>query len=131
MSIHFQRFLIKNIVATLLIILSGALVFRIWLPAYFHFFYFILVLLAFAVNLMVFYTVTKRGKEPKDKSATAVIKAFAIKFFSYLVFALLFLVFTDNPDLKITYVILLFFLYIIYTTIEITSILKFFKTGEE
>ncbi len=130
MSIHFKRFLLTNTIATLAIFLTGLLLFTTCLSEYFHFFYPVLVLVVFAVNLVVFYIVTKK-KEGSDKSMYILVKSFAVKFFSYSILALVFLVFVKAPELKIAYVILLFSLYIIFTFLEITSLLRFFKTEKE
>ncbi|MBN2522617.1 MAG: hypothetical protein JXB24_05050 [Bacteroidales bacterium] len=130
MSIHFKRFLLKNTIATLAIFLTGLLLFTTCLSEYFHFFYPVLVLVTFAVNLIVFYIVTKK-KGGSDNSMYVVVKSFAIKFFSYSILALVFLLFVKTPELKITYVILLFSLYIVFTFLEITSLLRFFKTEKE
>ena len=130
MSKHFQKFLIKNTIATIIILLPGTYLFATSLSEYFHFFYIILLILTFSVNLLVFYSATSK-MNGKDNTMILIVKSFSIKFFSYLILALGFLLFVKSSELKITYVILLFILYIIYTAIEITSLLRFFKTGKE
>ncbi len=130
MNSHFKKFLLSNSIATLIILLVGGVLFSTQISEYFHFSYIIIVLLAFFVNIAAFYIVTKE-RGGKDKSMQIVIKAFAIKFFSYLIMALVFLLLAKTPELKITFVILLFGLYVVYTVLEITSLMKFFKTEQK
>lgn len=127
MSIYFRKFLIKNTIATFAIFLLGAILFSTLFPEYYHPFFIILVLIASFVNLAAFYIATNTKGE-KDKSLQIVIKSFAIKFFSYLIMALIFLLLVKISELKITFVIILFSLYMIFTALELTSLLKFFKT---
>ena len=130
MNTHFKKFLIKNLIATLAIILFGALLFSKFLFKYFHLFYLLTVLVTFFVNLIVYYIVTKKSVG-SDKSLIVVVKSFAIKFFSYLTIALVFLLIVKTQELRVAFVILLFLLYLIYTYLEIASLIRFFKTQKD
>lgn len=127
MSTHFRRFFILNTLATLAILIIGAGLFTTQFSKYFNSFYIILLLFAYLVNLTVFFVVTKDAGGG-DKSLQVVAKSFAIKFFSYLIMALVFLLLSKRPEIKVTFVIVLFSLYLIYTVLEISSLIRFFKT---
>ncbi len=128
MSTHFRKFFIINTIATIALLILGTVLFTTHFSEYYHFFYIILLLLTYAVNLTVFYLVTKDAGRA-DNSLLIVVKSFAIKFFSYLTLALVFLLFSKTPEIKITFVIILFSLYIVFTVLEISYLIRFFKTG--
>ena len=127
MSTHFRKFFIVNTIATIAVLILGTILFTTQFSKYYHYFYIILLLLTYAVNLTVFYVVTKDAGR-NDNSMLIVAKSFAIKFFSYLILALVFLLLSKTPEIKITFVIILLSLYIIFTVLEISSLVKFFKT---
>lgn len=127
MSVHFQKFLIKNSIATLIVLALGAVLFSTRFSEYFHFSFIILVLIAYIVNLSVFYAITK-NKKGSDNSMMVLAKSFGIKFSSYMILAIIFLLVNKTAEIKITFAILLFALYIIFTVLEITSLIKFFKS---
>lgn len=127
MSIHFRKFFIVNTIVAIVLLILGAILFITQFSEYYHNFFIILLLLTYVVNLTVFYVVTKDAGRI-DNSLLIVAKSFAIKFFSYLILALVFLLLAKTPEIKITFVIILFSLYIIFTVLEISSLVKFFKT---
>jgi hypothetical protein len=127
MSTHFRKFFILNTIATIVVLIIGTGLFTTRFSEYFHFFYIILLILAYAINLTVFFIITK-DIGGADKSLLVVAKSFAIKFFSYLILAVVFLLLSKTPEIKITFAIILFSLYLIYTVLEISSLIRFFKT---
>ena len=127
MSTHFRRFFIINTIVTITVLILGAVLFATHFSQYFHFSYIILLILAYAVNLTVFFVVTHKTGGT-EKSMQVVVKSFGIKFFSYLILALVFLLLSKTPEIKITFAIILFSLYLIYTVLEISSLIRFFKT---
>ena len=127
MSTHFRKFFFVNTIASIALLILGAVLFTTQFSEYYHNFYIVLLLLTYAVNLTVFYVVTKDAGRINN-SSLIVVKSFAIKFFSYLILALVFLLLAKTPEIKITFVIILFSLYIIFTILEISSLVKFFKS---
>lgn len=127
MSIHFRRFLGLNTIVTVMVFILGFVLFKTVFYRYFHYSSIILVLFAYGINIIVFYLATK-NKVEANRSMVVVAKSFAIKFFSYLVLALIFLLLAETSEMKITFAILLFSLYIVYSILEIGSLIRFFKT---
>jgi hypothetical protein len=130
MKAYFSKFLYKNLIVAMILAIIGTILFCTVLHAFFHPVFPILLLLAFIINVILFYIVTR--KEVSDNQLlNLVIKSFLIKFFSYLSIVLIFLILEKTRTIRITFVVVLFILYFGFTWIEIQSLLKFLKTGKK
>ncbi|MBN1598372.1 MAG: hypothetical protein JW894_08760 [Bacteroidales bacterium] len=131
MNKNFLSFLIQNIIATLILAALGYGLFSITgLTVYYHSFYPILLLAALIINLLVYYLIIYK-KVNRDNAMLLILQLFAIKFFSFLLLAIVFLIFEQDFTLRVAFVTVLLILYSVYTTLEIRSIIKIFNSIEK
>jgi len=122
-----RSFLILNLLVTLLIACAGVIMFAYFLQDYYHPLYPVLLLIALSVNLLSFY-LSSKTQVSGNQILNAVVKSFAIRFFLYLGIAITFLLLEDQTKQRAVFIITLFCLYLIYFSIEITSLLKMMKS---
>jgi hypothetical protein len=92
-----------------------------------HQFYFYIVPIAgYVINLFAFFVAS--GKMAKLNFSTLISSLFIIKFFSYVILALLFLVPEKNSTVRLWFIAFLFINYIFFTTILLILILKYLKS---
>ncbi len=127
---HFLSFIRKNLFLTIILTIIGCLLFYTILRVYFHPFFPFILLFALSINLILFYTVTRKAVSDK-RLVGMVVSSFLIKFFSYLAIVIIFLIFVKSRPIRLTFVSVLFILYISFTWLEVHSLLKFLKSGEK
>ena len=126
MNNYFKRFLLKNILITLIILALSAFVFYFLSFPYFSPEYLLIPPFALAINIIGFKISSK--KTELDKNPTSLLaKSFALKFFSYLGITIFYLVMESDKLLRITFVIILFCIYTIFTILEVTEITRLIK----
>lgn len=92
-----------------------------------HQFYFYIVPLAgYGINLLAFSVAS--GKMAKSNFSTLISFLFAIKFFSYVILALFFLIPEKISTVRLWFITFLFVNYILFTTILLILILKYLKS---
>ncbi len=129
MGKHFYSFLRKNLILSCILALIGGIIFCTSLKTFYFPFIPLLLVFALIINLILYYAVTR--KEVADTQLmNLVVKSFAIKFFSYIALVIIFLIIEKTRVIRITFVAVLFVLYISFTWLEIQSLLKFLKSGK-
>jgi hypothetical protein len=123
----FRRFLINNLFLSLILLVFGTLLFTTILSVYYQYIFPFLLLLGFSVNLLVFYIAINKSKSI-NQSFFLIISSFAIKFISYLIFTVIYFLFIKEIQERIIYIVVLFFIFISYTSLEISALSKIFKT---
>lgn len=127
MTDHLRKFLFNNFIAFIIFGLVGTILFSTVLSAYFHFIYPVILVLSCGINLLVYYLFTKK-EIPANRTTILISQSFAIKFVYYLSAASFFVFLVESQALKITFVLVLFVLYLVFTILEVTALLRFFKT---
>ena len=127
MNNHLRKFLLNNLIILLVIALVGSLLFSTLFMSYYHFVYPIVLILSFGANVLVYYLLTRK-EIAANKTTILISQSFAIKFFYYLTVATIFLFLVESKSLKITFVLILFILYFAFTTLEVSALLRFFKS---
>jgi hypothetical protein len=127
MTDHLRKFLLNNFIALVVIGILGVLLFSTLLLPYYHFIYPVVLVLSGAINVLIYFLLTRK-EIPAAKSSILISQSFAIKFFYYLTVATLFIFFIESQSLKITFVLLLFMLYFVFTLLEVSALLRFFKS---
>lgn len=127
MNNHLRKFLLNNSIALLLLALAGALLFSTLFISYYHFSYPLVLILSFGVNVLIYFLFTRKDF-PANKTTILITQSFAIKFFYYLLVAALFLILVENQPLRIAFICILFVLYLVFTFLEISALLRFFKS---
>ena len=127
MSNTLKHFLLLNLLVTLAIATVGAILFTFFIPDYFHFLYPVLLFLALAVNLLSFYF-SYKSQGTGNKIINVMMKSFALHFILYIGIAIIFLLLEHHTKQRIAFVITMFCVYLIYTFIEVTSLMKIVKS---
>jgi hypothetical protein len=127
MNYSFRRFLINNLVLTLILTIFGTILFSTIFSVYYQQIFPFLILLGLSVNLLVFYIALNKSKSI-NQSHFILISSFAIKFVSYLIITVIYFLFEKEIQDRIIYIIVLFFIFITYTSLEIKALSKIFKT---
>jgi hypothetical protein len=128
MNKSFRSFLINNLVLTLILTIFGTLLFSTIFSVYYQQIFPLLILLGISVNLIVFYIALNKSKSI-NQSHFILISSFAIKFVSYLIITVIYFLFEKEIQDRIIYIIVLFFIFITYTSLEIKALSKIFKTA--
>jgi hypothetical protein len=129
MNISFKKFLISNLIVSVILTTFGWLLFTTVLSGLYRPMFLWLLLFALSINLLIFYIVTRK-KYTVGKSPIIIFKSFGIKFFSYVGITLVFFLIEHDFRIRLTYILVLFCLYLTYTFLEITSLTKFFKAED-
>ena len=122
-----RNFLIKNLLLTLLFAVIGTILFLYFLKGFFHPLYPVLLIVALAVSTISFYFSSK-PQLSGNKMLTAMMKSFAIRFFLYLGIAVIFLLLEKQTRQRIVFIITMFCIYLVYSFIEIRSLLKVIRS---
>ena len=81
---------------------------------------------AFIINLLGFSVATSPGISRNFNTMISVL--FGIKFFSYIVLAIIYLVLVKEKQPRLIFIVYLFFIYLANTVVLLTETMKFFKT---
>ena len=127
MNNHLRKFLLSNTIAMVAIGLIGFILFSTLFISYYHDVFPFVLMLSFGINVLVYYLYTRK-EIPANKTTILIAQSFAIKFFYYLSVAAVFLILVKNQSLRITFVLILFILYFVFTILEVSALLRFFKS---
>lgn len=124
---NFKGFAIKNIILTLFLAALGGLLFSTVFKKYYNHIFPILLILALIINLGIYRLAVNKKKV--NQSLLFLVLSFAIKFFSYLIITVLFLLMQKDLPTRLAYIIVLLIVFVTYTTLEIKMLSKIFKTN--
>ena len=130
MNPRFRKFFINNLIISLVLVVIGGILFATVLKDYYQVIYPFLLLYVLAINLFVFYLVTRPKKKQMNYSVEIAI-TFVFRFVAYLTAALLYFIFMKNTTDRIVFTLVLFILYIIFVGVEVIVLSKFFKTNHQ
>ena len=123
MNRNFRNFLITNLMATLGIAIIGLILFAFFLNDLFHPIYIILLVAAFGVNIAV-YLISSRQNAYNKKLFLSIILSFFLRFFLYMGLAIVYFLIENRINYRLVFILSLFGLYLIYSLIEVNSLLK-------
>lgn len=126
MNIHFKKFILTNLLVTLILTIVGGILFYAFIPGYFHSLMPFLLLAAFLINLLTFRLIMGRKGKPLN-IMSAVVKSFGIKFFSYIGMVVVLILIPGLRSFLIPLIIYVFALYIIFTVIEVKAFSAYVK----
>jgi hypothetical protein len=125
MNYELRKFIINSIILTGIIALTGLFTFTTFLSRYYLPVFPLLLIFFFLINIIIHsFLVFSSGKK-KIKFETAYMLSFFIKFLGYIIFMMIYI--KTHKENAMIFVACLFFLYIIYTSFEIKSIISFIK----
>lgn len=127
MNNHLRKFLLKNILTLLVLSIIGSILFSTVFSPYYHFIYPYVLLFSCGINVLIYFLLTRKDF-PANKTTSLIGQSFAIKFVYYLTIASVFLFFVENQSLKIAFVLILFILYFVFTLLEVSALIRFFKS---
>ena len=123
MSQPLKFFLIRLIYLTLIVYAMGFLVFKFVYPTYFYPFFVFLPLIFYAVNAVFHGTLVSASHLEMRKFTQRFLTVFGIKIMLLLVFIITYAYF--NPEKAVPFLVTFFVLYVLYTTFEIISIVRY------
>ena len=105
------------------------ILFRTWLKKYYTPEFWVLLFFFFVVNIVTHTFIVTAEKKNKLKFNTIYLISFTLKFVSYLLFLVIYLVLAKT--ISFSFAISLFILYVIYTVFEVRSTIIFSKSSEK
>jgi hypothetical protein len=125
----FSTYLAKLCLLTITLGITGLILFKTVLSAYYLPVFWLVILLFFITHaisqLIIFLTVRK----DRLKFENAYLLAFLVKFASYLIFLIIYLTISDR--ITITFAVVFFLLYLIYTLFDVRTKIHLSKTKTE
>lgn len=122
-------YLLRLCLLTIILGITGLILFKTILSAYYLPVFWLVILLFFITHaisqLIVYFTVRK----DRLKFENAYLLAFLVKFASYLIFLIIYL--TISHRITITFAIVFFLLYLIYTLFDVRTKILLSKTKTE
>jgi len=123
MSQPLKSFLIRLGYLTLIVYGIGFLAFQFVYPSYFYLFFAFLPLIFYAVNAIFHGTLLVASHLDMRKFTQRFLTVFGVKIMLLLVFIITYAYF--NPEKAVPFLVTFFLLYVIYTTFEIISIIRY------
>jgi len=123
MSKPLKFFLIRLVYLTLIVYGLGFLVFRFLYPGDFYLFFAFLPLIFYGVNAIFHGTLVSASHLDMRKFTQRFLTVFGVKIMLLLVFIITYAYF--NPEKAVPFLITFFILYLVYTTFEIISIVRY------
>lgn len=120
----FRKFLLLNVLITLIIGVLGACIFLFLLPKLYHSLMPAILLFAVSVNLLNF-RVIMGNQNTSVNIMNAITKSFAIKFFSYIGLIVVLILIEKLKDQRLLLVLFVFILYMIYTIMEVVAFIDY------
>ncbi len=120
-----KSFVIRSLIITGLVAITGIVVFGYILNDYYLSVFPVLLGFFCVLNMLVHCMLVITSQKKSLKFETVYVISFFVKFFGYILFTLLYLR-NHRENFKV-FVAVLFILYIIYTTFEIKSIISYLK----
>ncbi len=127
MYYELRRFIINIVILTGIIVLLGLLAFKTFFSKYYLAIFPWLLLYFLFINIIVHLLLVISSGEKRIKFETAFLFSFFIKFFGYILFMMIYVY--NHRENSVIFVASLLFLYIIYTSFEIKSIISFLKSS--
>ena len=128
MSKPLKTFLIQLLYLTLIVYGLGFLSFRFLFPTHFYLFFAFLPVIFYGVNAVFHGTLLRASSLDMRKFSQRFLGVFGVKIMILLVFIITYAYF--NPDRAVAFLITFFVLYLIYTTFEIVSVVRFLQRNK-
>jgi len=125
MSQPLKSFLIKLVYLTLGVYAVGFLVFRFLFPGDFHLFLAFLPVIFYLVNAVFHGTLLSASHLDMRKFSQRFLAVFGVKILILLAFIIIYAYF--NPTKAVVFLIAFFVLYLIYTSFEIFSVVRYLR----
>ena len=129
MNYELRKFIINSIILTVIIALTGLLIFTTFLARYYLPVFPILLLFFLLINVIIHSLLVFSSGKKKIKFETAYTLSFFIKFLGCIIFMIIYI--KTHKENSVIFVAGLFFLYVIYTSFEIISIISFLKRSSD
>lgn len=123
-----MRKYIYNLLVVLSLFFIVFVVISFFTPNYYHNIYFFVVMFFFLLSGYSHYTLIKVAKEKMIRFSTKFMMLSGIKLFVSLIFISIYLYF--NRVNIVPFIIVFLVSYVVFTTLEVTSLLKMLKTNK-
>lgn len=122
-------YLARLCILTIILGIIGLILFKTILSAYYLPVFWLVILLfliTHAISQLIIFTTVRKGR---IKFENAYLLAFLVKFVSYLIFLIIYLTISDR--ITITFAVIFFLLYLIYTLFDVRTKILLSKTKTE
>lgn len=126
MKKHLKTYFIWLTVLTILLGLLGLILFKTFLSEYYSPVYWFLLFLYFIIHAISQSIVVLAERKRRFSFNTVYLVSFVIKFFSYLLFLVIYLIIKES--ITITFALAFFLLYLFYTAFDVRMKILFSKT---
>ena len=123
---HLKTYILWLSVLTVILVFLGLLFFKTFLSEYYLPVYWFLLLLFYVIHAISQSIIVLGEKKHPFKFGNAYLVSFAIKFFSYLAFLVIYLIISES--ITMTFALVFFLLYLIYTVFDVRTKIRFSKT---
>jgi uncharacterized membrane protein YesL len=127
MKTSYKKFILHTIILGVLLTLVGLLLFVTIIPSYYHPYMPAILVIAMLINIFTFRLMIGST----ENIMKAIIKSFALKFFSYIALAIIILLSESEKTARITLILSEFVLYIIFTFHEVNSYIRVVKNDSK
>jgi hypothetical protein len=127
MDENYRNVVIKHLILALVLTVFGLVLFGTIFRNYYQNIFPILLFIALIVNLLIFKLAFKKNKV--NQSFFLLVSSFALKFFTYLLITILYFVRESEMLYRVTYIFVLFIIFISFSSLEVKMLTKFFKTN--
>ena len=125
MSKPLKSFLVKLIYLTLIVYAAGFLTFRYLFPGEFYTFFAFLPVIFYLVNAVFHGTLLAASHQDMRKFSQRFLAVFGVKILILLTFIITYAYL--NPARAVAFLITFFVLYLIYTSFEVISVLRYLR----
>ena len=128
MSKPLKTFLIQLLYLSLIVYGLGFITFKFLFPAHFYFFFVFLPVIFYAVNAVFHGTLLGASQLDMRKFSARFLAVFGVKIMILLVFIITYAYF--NPEKAVSFLVTFFVLYLVYTTFEIVSVVRYLQRNK-
>ncbi|MBN2215719.1 MAG: hypothetical protein JW723_15930 [Bacteroidales bacterium] len=126
MKKFFLDYILKLSLLTIILGIIGFILFKTILSDYYLPVFWLLILFFFIINVFSQSVIYFSQKKPLSKFGSAYVLSYLVKFISYLIFLVIYMIISER--ITITFAIVFFLLYLIYTLFDVRRKIVFSKT---
>ena len=125
MNNHLKKFIIRGIIISLVLSITGFFLFITILKEYFSFSFPVLLLVIFLINVLFHRYLIRSAGRSNRKFPIKFLSATGIKMGLYLIIIILFVVFDRENAVPFLFVFMI--IYVVFTIFEVVSVLDYLK----
>ena len=129
MNNNLKKFIIRGIIISLILFITGFFLFMTILKEYFSFLFPVLLIVIFLITVLFHRYLIRSAGESNRKFPAKFLGATGIKMCLYMILIIIYVVF--DKENVVPFLLVFMVIYIIFTVFEVISILNYLKTNKE